>query len=120
MPSIVEHMKQRAAEYANHLQATISNLDQQLADIEKQKAQVQAERHKASLALKRAADFPVKRGADYLCPICWVDDGRESRAKPERIFSVAIVVISRLLFETASAFSRFSSPSCRSSSRRVA
>ena len=82
MVSIVEEMKRKAQEIAAHVHAKISSLDSQLADIEKQKAAIEAERQKAGSALKRAADFPVKSGADYLCPVCWVDDGVTATLRP--------------------------------------
>ena len=82
MASIFDEMKQRALGIAEHLHAQISNLDKQLADIEKEKAKIEAERQKARGALKRAADFPVKLGADYICPVCWVDDNNPSTMRP--------------------------------------
>jgi hypothetical protein len=74
MASIIDEMKRWARDYAQHAHTKIARLDNELADIEKKKSQINAERDKARGALKRAADFPVKRGADYLCPLCWVDD----------------------------------------------
>jgi hypothetical protein len=82
MASIVDEMKRRAQEIAEYAHAKIASLDTQLADIEKQKAAIEAERHMARGALKRAADFPVKRGADYLCPACWVDDNVIATLRP--------------------------------------
>jgi hypothetical protein len=82
MANIFDEMKRIAREIAEHAQAKISNLDQQLAEIDKQKMQINTEREKASSALKRAANFPVKLGADYLCPACWVDDDVTSTMRP--------------------------------------
>jgi hypothetical protein len=82
MASIFNEMKQRALEIAEHLDAQISNFDKQLVDIEKQKAKIEADRQKARGALKRAADFPVKIGADYICPLCWVDESNPSIMRP--------------------------------------
>jgi hypothetical protein len=82
MTSIIEVMKQTAQEIAEHAHTKIASLDNQLADTEKQKAAIDAERQKAHGALKRAADFPVNRGADHLCPLCWVSDGVTSTLLP--------------------------------------
>jgi hypothetical protein len=82
MTSIIVEMKRKAQEIAEQAHAKIAHLDNQLADIEKQKAAIEVERHKARSALKRAADFPVKSGDDYLCPLCWVDDGVTSSLRP--------------------------------------
>jgi hypothetical protein len=82
MPSITDEMRHKAQEFAEHEHAKIVHLDKHLADIQKQKAEIEAEREKARGALKRAADFPVKSGADYLCPLCWVDDSVSSTLRP--------------------------------------
>jgi hypothetical protein len=82
MASIFDEMKRKAQEIAEHAYGKIAQLDDQLADIEKQKAAIDAERENARGALKRAADFPVKRGADYLCPLCWVDNAVTSTLRP--------------------------------------
>jgi len=73
VPTIAEEMKRSAIGYADHATARIVGLDKELAEIEKQKAKIEAEREKARGALKRAANFPVTNGIDYLCPLCWVD-----------------------------------------------
>jgi seryl-tRNA synthetase len=80
--SIFDEIKRKAQEYAEHAHAKISRLDKQLAEIEKQKAKIDAEREKARGSLKRAANFPVKHGADYLCLYCWVDDDVTSTLRP--------------------------------------
>jgi hypothetical protein len=82
MASIVDELRNKAQEFAEHTHTQITHFDKQLAEIEKQKAAIEADRVKARSALKRAADFPVKRGADYLCPLCWVDDGVTSTLRP--------------------------------------
>jgi hypothetical protein len=74
LASIFDSMREVAQQIAEGAQANIVRLDQRLADIEKQKAEIEAQIQDARGALKRAADFPVKLGADYLCPVCWTDD----------------------------------------------
>jgi hypothetical protein len=82
MLSIAEVMKEKAMEIAEYAHEQIAGFDLQLALIEEEKAKINAEREQARGALKRAADFPVKSGADYLCPMCWVDDGVSSTLRP--------------------------------------
>ena len=82
MPAIAEVMKQKAQEIADYAHEKIARFDKQLADIEQEKTKLNAERHKAQGSLQRAADFRVKSGADYLCPLCWLDDGITSRLRP--------------------------------------
>ncbi|MEH2627081.1 hypothetical protein V1292_005136 [Bradyrhizobium sp. AZCC 1719] len=82
MATIADEMKLKAQEIADHAHAKIARLDEELSKIEKQKAKIDAERHKARGALERAAKFPVKSGADYLCPLCWVDEAKASTLRP--------------------------------------
>ncbi len=82
MPSIIDEMKRIAQEIAENAHEKMVRFDKQLEDIEQSKTEINAERQKARGALKRAADFPVKRGADYLCPLCWVDDGVIATLRP--------------------------------------
>jgi hypothetical protein len=82
MPTITDHMKRAAREYAEQANAKIADLDRQLADIEDKKLKINAERTAARGALQRAADFPAMRGDDYLCPLCWTDDNVISTLRP--------------------------------------
>jgi len=76
MTSMVEHLRQAADDYAAHAQQRITQLDARLAEIEKEKDKIEAERAAARGALQRAADYPMTDGINYLCPICWVDGKR--------------------------------------------
>ena len=82
MANIFDEMKREAQQYAEQRNTTIANLDKKLAEIDQQKLEIEAERQKARSALKRAANFPVKSGADYLCYLCWVDDDVTSTLRP--------------------------------------
>jgi hypothetical protein len=73
MGTITEELKRLALDYASNMQRGITEIDRKLAQIEQEKLELNAERDKAHAALERAADFPVKGGRDYPCPICWVD-----------------------------------------------
>ena len=82
MASIFDYLRQQAEEIAGATQERVSDLDREIAEIEKQKAKKEAERDLARGALKRLANFPVKNGADYLCPNCWVTRGGMSTLQP--------------------------------------
>jgi hypothetical protein len=81
MTSIFDDMRKAAQVIASHATDRIAELDLQIAEIEDEKTKIQTERMKARDALQRAANFPVKSGADYLCPLCWVDEGKMSPLK---------------------------------------
>lgn len=82
MTKIGDKLLETASEVAEYAQTQISQIDEKLAQIEHQKIELEAERTKIRGALQRAADFPVTRGADYLCPLCWVDEAKESTLRP--------------------------------------
>jgi aspartate/methionine/tyrosine aminotransferase len=80
--NIFDHLRKAANEIAQQAAARISNLDRQIAEIEEQKKKIETDRTKARGSLQRAANFPVKNGADYLCPSCWVDEGKMTPLNP--------------------------------------
>jgi aspartate/methionine/tyrosine aminotransferase len=80
--SIFDHLRKAADEIAQQAAARISNLDGQIAEIEQQKKKIETDRMKARSALQRAANFPVKSGANYLCPSCWIDEGKMTPLNP--------------------------------------
>ena len=71
-----------AQDAATDAQSHVSDIERKLAEIEQEKLKLEAQRALARSALQRAANYPVTRGADYLCPLCWVDDSRESTLRP--------------------------------------
>jgi hypothetical protein len=76
--SLGEHIRQLAAEIANNAQQRVSELERQLEEVEKRKAQIEAERDTARFSMQRLATFPVKLSGDYLCPRCWIESGARS------------------------------------------
>jgi hypothetical protein len=82
MATVTEELKRQAMEIAQQAVGKIPRLDAQLAEIWKKKAALEEEREKARGSLKRAADFPLKFGADYFCPVCWVNDDHTSTLRP--------------------------------------
>lgn len=86
MPNIFDHLRQAAKVAASCATSTIPELDRQIAEMEEQKEKIEVKRLVAHDALERATNYPVKRGADYLCPLCWVSEGKMSplRSVPGR------------------------------------
>lgn len=73
MATFRDHLNNAAKEIAERSISSISDLERKMADIEKQKLEAEAARHKARNALQRLAEFPVQAGPDFLCPVCWMD-----------------------------------------------
>ncbi|QWG10836.1 hypothetical protein KMZ29_13650 [Bradyrhizobium sediminis] len=82
MSTVGNHLAKAAEDAANSAQERIASFDRQLADIEKKKADIEANRAALRGSLQRLANFPVKSGANYLCPLCWVDEGKMSPLAP--------------------------------------
>jgi uncharacterized small protein (DUF1192 family)/DNA-directed RNA polymerase subunit RPC12/RpoP len=79
---VFEQLKQAAIEIADRLEARVSQLDREIAGLEQERAKKQAERDLASRAPQRLANFPVQVGSDYLCPRCWIEEGKRSPIAP--------------------------------------
>jgi hypothetical protein len=110
--NIFDHLRKAANEIAQQAAARISNLDRQIAEIEEQKKKIETDRTKARGSLQRAANFPVKNGADYLCPSCWVDEGKmtpsiPSPAKQVTIFLYAPCARTKLLSNSSARMGLF-------------
>jgi hypothetical protein len=80
--AITDHLKNYAGEFAERAHQRKIELDRKHSDLQVELAKVEAERQSASDALKRLANYPVKLGADYQCPRCWVQRGAMSPLKP--------------------------------------
>lgn len=78
MPDIFDHLRQAAKVAASYATSTLPELDRQIAEVEEQKKKIEAKLLAVRDSLKRAENYPVKHGADYLCPLCWVSDGKMS------------------------------------------
>lgn len=48
-------------------------LEEEQMRLETELAVVKSKLDSANSTLQRARDFPVKRGGDYVCPVCWVE-----------------------------------------------
>lgn len=64
-----------ANDFANTAQVQISRLEGEILELQKDLAKKQTQRNSATRALERAANYPVTRGVDYVCPACWVLEG---------------------------------------------
>jgi hypothetical protein len=61
-----------AKEIAEQEEAGAAEIQEELREIEAQKAEKEAELNAAKLAFKRSFDFQVRIGSDYQCPRCWI------------------------------------------------
>ena len=80
--SLRNYFMNTAQEAAKSAEQRIAYLDAELAEVEKQKANIDEKRAAARIAFERLANYPVTRGTDYLCPLCWVEDGKDSLLRP--------------------------------------
>jgi hypothetical protein len=74
--SITQVVLEIANEYATSLDRRIPTIQRELADIEAQKAQTEAQLDSASKALNRSREFPLLLRREPICPYCWIDSGR--------------------------------------------
>ena len=80
--SIFDHIQQAAIEIADNAQARLSQLEHEEAEIDARKAKIKAERDMIRGTAHRLANFPVRTAADFLCPRCWVAEGKSSPLRP--------------------------------------
>ncbi len=80
--SIPEHLRKAAHEAAQNASSRIADLNRQILEIEGQMRTLKNEHIKARSALRRAANFPVKLGGHYFCPLCWVNSAKMSPLRP--------------------------------------
>ena len=73
-----KHFRDVAEQIVQRSKNRTPKLQRELSEIEARKAEVEALLNSANLARQRLAIFQVKIGADYQCPICWIE--REVRA----------------------------------------
>jgi hypothetical protein len=76
-----ENLRKAAQEAADSAQNGIAELDRKLAEIEQQKLEIEAKRMLLRGTFQRLANYPLQIGADYVCPLCWVKDGKASCLK---------------------------------------
>ncbi len=72
-----QQIRRVAAEAASHKQQHQAHLEREKIELETKLAENKAALDVANLAGNRLANFPVKSGADFLCPYCWNNDGKE-------------------------------------------
>ena len=80
--AIRDQILQAANEIAGRMQADLFDLDRQLAEAKKHVAKIERECDAARGALERLSNFPIQLGSDYLCPRCWIEEGRRSPLIP--------------------------------------
>jgi hypothetical protein len=73
--AIDTQLSEIAGQIASSQQYRATTIKNELAEIEVQKAKLQAELDATHLALERLANFKIKIGADYHCPQCWIIGG---------------------------------------------
>jgi hypothetical protein len=71
--SIEGIIRQDAREVATQLQTSTSRLEKEYADLQTKADAIKAKRDLARTASDRRYNFPVKSGADYNCPACWIE-----------------------------------------------
>jgi predicted RNA-binding Zn-ribbon protein involved in translation (DUF1610 family) len=76
--SLDEQIRQIAGEVAAHAQQREARLEREKLDLETKLAEKQAALNAAHLASDRFSNFPVTLGIDFLCPYCWIEDGKKS------------------------------------------
>ena len=82
MANPFDFLRKAANKAAENAHAKITEFDRQIAEIDNKKLEMHTKSAMARGSLNRAANFPVKNGADYLCPLCWVDEGKMSPLRP--------------------------------------
>ena len=76
--AIRDQILQAANEIAGRMQADLFDLDRRLAEAKKHVAKIEKECDAARGAPERLSNFPIQLGSDYLCPRCWIEEGRRS------------------------------------------
>ncbi len=76
MSRVSDELMRVARDFAAQFDQRKARLEQEELDLETALAKKRQEREAASLAPQRLADYPVTVGPDYLCPRCWIADGR--------------------------------------------
>lgn len=77
-----DQILQAANEIAGCMQADLFDLDRQLAEAKKHVAKIEKECDAARGAPERLSNFLIQLGSDYLCPRCWIEEGRRSPLNP--------------------------------------
>ncbi len=79
---IHDAINRAAMEIAEQKHASVAYLEREIVDLEANLKKKRTERDQGRGALQRLSNFPVKVGADYLCPYCWVVEGKRSPIHP--------------------------------------
>lgn len=80
--AIRDQILQAANEIAGRMQADLFDLDRRLAEAKKHVAKIEMECDAARGAPERLSNFPIQLGSNYLCPRCWIEEGRRSPLNP--------------------------------------
>jgi predicted RNA-binding Zn-ribbon protein involved in translation (DUF1610 family) len=80
--TIEEALKRAAHGIAAEVQSHVSQLEQEALELKERQTQKEAERDSASRSFERLLNLPVKLGADYTCPRCWIIHSKQSSMRP--------------------------------------
>ena len=70
--NIAEALAQAADQECVRFERAGLRAEQEMAEVEKQKAKLNSQINTAKLASQRLLNFPIKVGVDYQCPRCWI------------------------------------------------
>ena len=73
MPSFAEQLMEIANRVVLSHQGSVERIERELAEIEAQKATLQAQLRTAHLAQSSLRQYVPISGSNYNCPRCWVD-----------------------------------------------
>lgn len=76
--TIRDQILQAANEIVGCMQADLFDFDRQLSEAKKRVVKIKKECDAARGAPERLSNFPIQLGGDYLCPRCWIEEGRRS------------------------------------------
>jgi hypothetical protein len=75
-------LRHYAVEFAQHAHARKAEMDRKIAELEAERTMLQSQSDAVGDIPKRLREYPVKIGADYICPRCWVAHGVTEPLKP--------------------------------------
>jgi hypothetical protein len=80
--TVTDQFREFANKIAERAQRRRVELDRELAEIQLRRVQIKTERDMARGALQRLSTYQIKFGKEWLCPQCWIEQGRLSPLAP--------------------------------------
>ena len=80
--SVRSHLEQLAIDEADSLKRYEARIEEELLELEEQKATLIARRDAVRLGPQRLLNFEPALGADFQCPRCWIDNEIRSTLSP--------------------------------------